>query len=74
MMLICRFTPGRSAVQFLLLRFFPGAFWLLSRWKLVVSRFDGYLASFGNLSTTRAALKILSWSSWLLSRLLKFSH
>jgi hypothetical protein len=74
-MLVCRNIHADQLFNILLsLCSFPGAFWLLSRRKLVVSRFNGYLASFGNLSTTRASLKILSWSGWLLARLLKFWH
>ncbi len=74
-MLICRALPAEQRFNILLsLCSFPGAFWLLSRWELVVARFDCYLASFGYVSAPWAALKILSWSGWLFARLLKFCH
>ena len=74
-MLICRNIPADQRFNILLsLSSFPCASWLLSRRELVVSRFDGYLASFGNVSAPWASLKILSWSGWLFARLLKFWH
>src|SRR5512136_2746781 len=74
-MLICRIISGKSAVHGLLsLRWFPSAFLFLCRRELVVATFDCYLASFGYVPASWAALNIFSRSGWLFSGLLKFHH